>query len=90
MCTGDDNGDSNDNEGEKVEVVGELGRVEDGEGKEEGEVEVEVEEKVEVEVEERMFFGEFFAMTASSIIYRRVISFSIFVSSFSYFKISTE
>ena len=85
MCTGDDNGNSNDNEGEKVEVVGELGRVEDGEGKDE--VEVEVEEKVEVEVEERMFFGEFFAMTASSIIYRRVISFSIFVSSFSYFKI---
>ena len=86
MWTGDDNGNSNDNEGEKVEVVGELGRVEDGEGKEE----VEVEEKVEVEVEERMFFGEFFAMTASSIIYRRVISFSIFVSSFSYFKISTK
>ena len=82
MWTGDDNGDSNDNEGEKVEVVGELGRVEDGEGKEE-----EVEVEVVVEVEERMFFGEFFAMTASSVIYRRVISFSIFVSSFSYFKI---
>ena len=77
---GDDN--DNDNEGNEVKVVGEVDRLFDVDSKEEEEVVEVVKEEVE-EVEERMFFGEFLAITASSITYRRLISFSIFVSSLS-------